>query len=421
MFTCEQSHSKYELNSNFYLFTIDFFFVRITEMQHMLIHHRKISVSTTIQRWVRLSTDSSLSNADGSSTKDKISLTFKEKLNKGPEFEDFIAGVVPRNIKTFGDYQGKLKREIGENERLRLPPWLKREIPVGPNYHRLKSTLRNLKLHTVCEEAKCPNIGECWGGSESSTATATIMLMGDTCTRGCRFCSVKTARKPPPVDPEEPVNTAKAIVAWNLDYVVLTSVDRDDMPDGGAEHFARTVREIKRLSPDLLVECLTPDFRGQHANVATVASSGLDVFAHNIETVRDYQKFVRDPRANYDQSLDVLRYAKESQPVIITKTSLMLGFGETDDQIKQTMEDLRQANVDCLTLGQYMQPTKRHLKVVEYVTPEKFAFWEDYGNRLGFAYTASGPLVRSSYKAGEFFIKNLIAKRRQNNSSSSNL
>ncbi|OTF79291.1 lipoyl synthase, mitochondrial-like protein, partial [Euroglyphus maynei] len=354
------------------------------------------------------STTGSSSSSNTAGDEDKI--TLKEKLDKGPGFEDFIAGVIPRNVQSFSDYQGKLKREIGENERLRLPPWLKREIPVGPNYHRLKSTLRSLKLHTVCEEAKCPNIGECWGGSESSTATATIMLMGDTCTRGCRFCSVKTARKPPPVDPDEPINTAQAIVAWNLDYVVLTSVDRDDMPDGGAEHFARTVREIKRLSSNLLVECLTPDFRGQHDNIRTVALSGLDVYAHNIEVVRDYQKFVRDPRANYEQSLNVLRYAKELQPEIITKTSLMLGFGETDDQIKQTMEDLRQANVDCLTLGQYMQPTKRHLKVVEYVTPEKFAFWEDYGNRLGFSYTASGPLVRSSYKAGEFFIKNLIAK-----------
>lgn len=184
----------------------------------------------------------------------------------------------------------------------------------------------------MCEEAKCPNIGECWGGSDSATATATIMLMGDTCTRGCRFCSVKTSRKPPPIDPNEPFNTSKAIVDWGLDYVVLTSVDRDDLNDGGASHFAKTVNEIKRLSPNLLVECLTPDFRGSKNDIKTVALSGLDVFAHNIETVKEYQRFVRDPRANYEQSLNVLKYVKElsrneSSYEIITKTSIMLGFG----------------------------------------------------------------------------------------------
>lgn len=233
------------------------------------------------------------------------------------------------------------------------------------------------------------------------------------------------------------MNTGRAIAEWGLDYVVLTSVDRDDLPDGGSNHFAETVRQIKRLSSGMLVECLTPDFRGNKDQVRTVALSGLDVYAHNIETVREYQKGVRDPRANYDQSIGVLKHVKEvsrneSEYQILTKTSIMLGFGkfllnrfiiiayllfilgESDDQVKRTMDDLREADVDCVTLGQYMQPTKRHLKVVEYVTPEKFASWEEYGNKIGFAYTASGPLVRSSYKAGEFFIKNLINRRRQN-------
>ena len=276
-----------------------------------------------------------------------------------------------------------------------------------------------LVILKVCEEAKCPNIGECWGGGEHSTATATIMLLGDTCTRGCRFCSVKTSKSPPAPDPNEPYNTAKAISDWGLDYVVLTSVDRDDLPDGGSEHFALTVRELKKLSPNMMVECLTPDFRGDLNAVETVVRSGLDVFAHNIETVEEFQRFVRDPRANYQQSLKVLKHAKrifkeeESQFKIVTKSSIMLGFGEADDQVMKTMEDLRDAEVDCLTLGQYMQPTKRHLKVVEYVTPEKFKFWEEKGKNFGFAYTASGPLVRSSYKAGEFFIKNLLEKKRQ--------
>ncbi|XP_071033332.1 lipoyl synthase, mitochondrial isoform X3 [Parasteatoda tepidariorum] len=237
------------------------------------------------------------------------------------------------------------------------------------------------------------------------------MLLGDTCTRGCRFCSVKTSRRPPPPDPDEPKNTAQAIADWNLDYVVLTSVDRDDLPDGGANHIAETVVELKRRKPKLLVECLTPDFAGDLSAVEVVALSGLDVYAHNLETVERYQKYIRDFRANYKQSIEVLKHAKKVKPLIITKTSIMLGFGETDDMIKATMNDLREANVDCLTLGQYMQPTKTHLKVKEYVTPEKFKYWEEYGNQLGFQYTASGPLVRSSYKAGEFYLKNLIQQR----------
>ncbi|XP_030047167.1 lipoyl synthase, mitochondrial isoform X1 [Microcaecilia unicolor] len=341
----------------------------------------------------------------------------KEIIQNGPDLQDFISGDLLDRSK-WAEYKGNLKRQKGE--RLRLPPWLKTEIPIGKNYNKLKKTLRDLNLHTVCEEARCPNIGECWGGGEYATATATIMLMGDTCTRGCRFCSVKTSKNPSPLDPMEPYNTSKAIADWGLDYVVLTSVDRDDICDGGAEHFAKTVSLLKERNPKIIVECLTPDFQGDMKAVEIVALSGLDVYAHNVETVQELQRHVRDPRANFDQSLRVLKHAKNVQPHIISKTSLMLGLGETDDQVYSTMTALREAGVDCLTLGQYMQPTKRHLKVEEYITPEKFKYWENVGNELGFLYTASGPLVRSSYKAGEFFLKNLIAKRKTKPSESGN-
>jgi len=337
-----------------------------------------------------------------------------ENIAEGPDLSDFIAGVVPRN-ETWKTYEGQLKLEKGEKGRLRLPPWLKTKIPVGKNFAKLKDDLRGLKLATVCEEARCPNIGECWGG-ESGTATATIMLMGDTCTRGCRFCSVKTARAPPPLDPDEPENTARAVTAWGLDYVVLTSVDRDDLEDAGASHISQTIVALKKHNPKLTVECLTPDFAGNIDCVDMVANSGLDVFAHNIETTERLTPFVRDPRAKYRQTLSVLKRAKlANNGDLVTKSSIMLGLGESDEEVQKTMTDLREAGVDCLTLGQYMQPTKRHLKVVEYVTPEKFAHWEEFGKEIGFLYTASGPLVRSSYKAGEFFIKNIVEGRRKEN------
>lgn len=297
-----------------------------------------------------------------------------------------------------------MAKYLASKDRLRLPEWLKRQVPKGQNYFRLKKDVEELGLSTVCQEAKCPNIGECWG----ETSTATIMLMGDTCTRGCRFCSVKTSKSPPPPNPDEPKNVAQAVHKWGLDYVVLTTVDRDDLPDGGANHFATTVRHLRDLSPKLMIECLTGDFRGQLDHVKIMAASGLDVFAHNIETTEAFTPYVRDPRAGYRQSLKVLEFAKShGQGKFLTKSSIMLGFGETDDEIKQTMQDLRSAGVDCLTLGQYMQPTKRHLKVKEYVTPEKFDEWKLYGDQLGFVYTASGPLVRSSYRAGEILLKKL--------------
>jgi lipoic acid synthetase len=233
-----------------------------------------------------------------------------------------------------------------------------------------------LKLATVCEEAKCPNIGECWGGGdgleEDRVATATVMLMGDTCTRGCRFCSVKTSRNPAALDPDEPQNTAEAVRDWGLDYVVLTSVDRDDVPDGGADHIATTIERLKAETPGLMVECLTPDFGGVRTDVERVALSGLDVYAHNVETVERLQRRVRDPRAYYSQTLGVLEWAKAAQPSLVTKTSIMLGLGETPQELRQTMLDLRGVGVDILTLGQYLRPTKRHMKVESYITPEAF-------------------------------------------------
>jgi lipoyl synthase len=302
------------------------------------------------------------------------------------------------------------------------PAWLKAEPPTSANYHALKSTVKSLGLATVCEEARCPNIGECWGGKEG-TATATIMLMGDTCTRGCRFCAVKTSNTPAPLDIDEPRKVSEAILKWGLDYVVLTSVDRDDLSDGGAAHIAKTVHLLKN-NPDFskppLVEVLTPDFSGNTQHVHQVAESGLDVFAHNIETTEACTRFVRDRRANYRQSLSVLKYVKQKFPKLITKTSIMLGCGETDDEIRQTLSDLREIDVNVVTFGQYLRPTKRHMKVESYVTPEAFARWQTEAEALGFLYVASGPLVRSSYKAGEFFLKNVLEKRQEEFASDNN-
>lgn len=244
------------------------------------------------------------------------------------------------------------------------------------------------------------------------------MLMGDTCTRGCRFCSVKTSRAPPPLDPHEPEHTAEALRRWGLGYVVLTSVDRDDLPDGGALHFAETVRRIKAKAPGMLVEALTGDYGGDLDMVDLVAGSGLDVYAHNVETVEALTPLVRDRRAGFRQSLKVLERAKmggrkkeEDGGNMITKTSIMLGLGETEGQVWDTLRELRKVGVDVVTFGQYMQPTKRHMKVHEYVTPEVFEEWRNRALEMGFLYVASGPLVRSSYKAGEAFIENVVRKR----------
>ncbi|KNA13564.1 hypothetical protein SOVF_115480 [Spinacia oleracea] len=309
--------------------------------------------------------------------------------------------------------------EVGTKKNpLPKPNWMKESIPGGEKYTKIKKKLRELKLHTVCEEARCPNLGECWSGGETGTATATIMILGDTCTRGCRFCNVKTSRTPPPPDPNEPTNVAEAIASWGLDYVVITSVDRDDLPDQGSGHFAETVQKLKTLKPTMLIEALVPDFRGDPACVEKVSVSGLDVFAHNIETVEELQSVVRDRRANFKQSIDVLKLAKEYAPSgTLTKTSIMLGCGETPDQVVSTMEKVRAAGVDVMTFGQYMRPTKRHMQVSEYITPEAFEKYRVLGMEMGFRYVASGPMVRSSYKAGEFYIKSMIDRDRASSSS----
>ncbi|XP_021772830.1 lipoyl synthase, chloroplastic-like [Chenopodium quinoa] len=310
-----------------------------------------------------------------------------------------------------GPYPGGMGPYTGRDPNVSKPNWLRQKAPQGKKFEEVKESLSRLHLHTVCEEAQCPNIGECWNGGGDGIATATIMVLGDTCTRGCRFCAVKTSRNPAPPDPMEPENTASAVVSWGVDYIVLTSVDRDDLLDGGSGHFAQTVKAMKALKPEIMVECLTSDFRGDLKAVDTLVHSGLDVFAHNIETVKRLQRIVRDPRAGYEQSMSVLKHAKFSKDGMITKTSIMLGLGETDDQIKEAMADLRAIDVDILTLGQYLQPTPLHLTVKEYVTPEKFAFWKEYGEALGFRYVASGPLVRSSYRAGELFVQTMVKER----------
>jgi lipoic acid synthetase len=236
--------------------------------------------------------------------------------------------------------------------------------------------------------------------------------MGDTCTRGCRFCSVKTSRKPPPLDPEEPEKVSSAIAKWGLDYVVLTSVDRDDLEDQGSNHFREVIQKLKEKKPDLLVEALTPDFQGNEKFIHKLATSGLDVFAHNVETVKRLTSKVRDRRANYDQSLAVLKYAK-TVGKCITKTSLMLGLGESEEDLMETLQDLRAIDVDVVTFGQYLQPTRKHLPVKKYITPEEFDEWKIKADNMGFKYVASGPLVRSSYKAGEFFLKNLLDDKKK--------
>ncbi|EPS36787.1 hypothetical protein H072_9607 [Dactylellina haptotyla CBS 200.50] len=352
----------------------------------------------------------------------KKSTSFTDKLNSGPSFADFVSTPEPAlSISESLELKGPTIAQLNRKNHVRLPEWLKTSVPVGTNYNKLKNDLRGLNLHTVCEEARCPNIGECWGGTDKSAATATIMLMGDTCTRGCRFCSVKTSRAPPPLDPHEPEHTAEALKRWGLGYVVITTVDRDDLPDGGAKHIRETIVKVKQKAPQILVETLSGDYRGDLDMVALVATSGLDVFAHNIETVEGLTPYVRDRRATFRQSLAVLEHAKKVKPSLITKTSIMLGLGEKDEEVLAALEELRKINVDVVTFGQYMRPTKRHMKVTEYVTPEKFEEWRVKAMDMGFLYVASGPLVRSSYKAGEAFIENVLKKRAKGVESSDKL
>jgi lipoyl synthase len=286
------------------------------------------------------------------------------------------------------------------------PDWLKVRLPKGEAYERIKGLVKELKLATVCEEARCPNIAECWGGG-----TATVMLMGEVCTRACRFCHVKVGA-PPPLDPQEPENLALAIKELGLEYIVVTSVNRDDRPDGGASHFASAIVALKRESPKTTVEVLIPDFQGSHESLGIVAVARPHVVAHNIETVERLTPSVRDRRASYAQSLEVLRYLKSRPEKLYTKSSIMLGLGEREDELVQCFRDLRGVGVDVLTLGQYLQPSQHHLRVARFLPPEEFARYQALAQGLGFLYVAAGPLVRSSYKAAEFFMKGLMAKER---------
>jgi len=276
----------------------------------------------------------------------------------------------------------------------RKPPWLKVKLPSGGAFQDMKANVTDHRLATVCEEARCPNIAECW-----NAGTATIMLMGSVCTRGCKFCAVATGNPRGLLDPDEPRLAARSVRSMGLGYVVLTSVDRDDLPDGGASHYAACVRAIKEASPATAVEALTPDFAGNTDHVQLVLDSGIEVYAQNIETVRRLTHPVRDPRAGYEQTLSVLAYAKRARPDVLTKTSLMLGLGETDDEIVETMRDLRQVQVDILTLGQYLRPSRAHVPVERWVPPADFKRYRDAGLAMGFLEVVSGPLVRSSYRA----------------------
>ncbi|MFB6082622.1 MAG: lipoyl synthase [Halorientalis sp.] len=307
--------------------------------------------------------------------------------------------------------------------RARKPDWLKVAPPSGERFTDIKETLRDHDLHTVCEEANCPNLGECWSGAANAApdaeaadaaeegregpGTATFMLMGERCSRGCNFCDVETGGMEP-LDPDEPARVADAVAEIGLDYVVLTSVDRDDLPDQGAGHFAETIRAIKDRHPGILVECLIPDFQGEERLVRQIVDAEPDVIAHNVETVDRLQWPVRDRRAGYEQSLSVLRQV-DRESDIYTKTSLMLGVGEYDHEIYQTLRDLRTVGVDVVTLGQYLQPSRSHLEVSEYVHPDAFETWRRVAEEeLGFLYCASGPMVRSSYRAGELFVEAVL-------------
>ena len=297
--------------------------------------------------------------------------------------------------------------QIQETQELKKPEWLRVKYPTGENYERIKSILRSHNLHTVCEEAHCPNMAECWGGG-----TATFMLMGDTCTRGCRFCMVKSGNPHGQLDIFEPGSVAKTIADLGLKYVVITSVDRDDLADGGATHFAATIKAIKHHDPNVITEVLIPDFQGNLDDVKKIIDAEPEVIAHNIETTEPLTPKVRDPRATYKQSLRVLKGIKDLNPAIYSKSSIMLGLGEAEGDLLKTIRDLRDVNVDVLTLGQYLRPSKGHINVTEYVTPQRFDYYRGLAEDLGFLYVASGPFVRSSYRAGEFFVEALIRKKR---------
>ncbi len=304
--------------------------------------------------------------------------------------------------------ESEIRAPRSSAEPLRKPAWLKVPLPGGEAHGRLKGLVRDLGLHTVCEEARCPNIGECWKGEH---ATMTLMVLGDECTRACRFCAVKTVKQAAPPDPAEPEHVGRAIAELGLAYVVITSVDRDDLADGGSAHYAACIREVRARSPKTAIETLTPDYQG--SDLETLMEARPDVFAHNVEVVSRLQRRIRDPRCSFERSLETLRGAKRLDPDVFTKSSLMVGLGETPEEIEVSLRDLRAADVDFLTVGQYLRPSPQHAPVLEYVTPERFFEIQKLGESLGFKYVASGPLVRSSYKAGEFFAARLIRERRE--------
>jgi len=320
----------------------------------------------------------------------RISITVKsgQKVTKPQGFSAIRDGIKARpNV---------IPEPIG-----RKPSWLRAKLPAGSRYEAVRHNVSQHRLATVCQESKCPNIGECW-----SNGVATIMLMGDVCTRACRFCAVDTGNPRGWLDPDEPANAAESVRLMNLKYVVLTSVDRDDLPDGGAGHYAGCIRAIRRVNLNTTIEALTPDFQGRESAVETVVDSGLEVFAQNVETVRRLTHPVRDARASYEQTLGVLAHAKAHRRGLLTKTSLMVGLGETRDELIETMRDLRAIEVDILTFGQYLRPTANHLPVDRYVSPQEFQELREIGLSLGFLEVVSGPLVRSSYRADRVFEKN---------------
>ncbi|MBI2375587.1 MAG: lipoyl synthase [Deltaproteobacteria bacterium] len=295
---------------------------------------------------------------------------------------------------------GELLPLASLSSRTKKPEWLKVRAPGGPRYSAMKSRARRLSLATVCEEAQCPNIGECWNGG-----TATFMLMGESCTRGCRFCAVDTKRSPPALDLDEPTHLADAVEELGLGYVVVTSVNRDDLPDGGAQHLCNCLQAVHARAPKVLIELLMPDFDGLEAAITTISEAPMAVAAHNVETVERLTPSVRDPRAGYRKSLEVLRRLKAHRPERLVKSSVMLGLGESEDEATRTIEDLRDSGVDILTLGQYLRPSLWHLPVHRFVPPDEFDRLGERARSIGFEYVAAGPLVRSSYRAGELFVE----------------
>lgn len=287
-----------------------------------------------------------------------------------------------------------------------LPQWLAIKPASTEKYGSIKSTISSLGLHTVCVEAHCPNMSECWSGG-----TATFMILGDLCTRGCTFCAVHKSAKGSAVDPKEPEKLAMVVKEWGLGYLVVTSVARDDLPDQGSTHFANCVSEIKKANPDTVVEVLIPDFQGSTECLGNIVKSHPDVIGHNIETVERLSTRARDRRANYRQSLELLRKSKELDPSIYTKSAMMLGIGEEEEEVIASLKDLRVAGVDFLAIGQYLRPSLHHIEVKEYVRPERFAAIKEIALGMGFRYVAAGPFVRSSYKAGEYFISSIVRQK----------